>query len=234
GPSPGDPSRNPRRGSSEITSPLTMCGDDRSPPRCLLSRSGEVPPDPREARRWTVSGITAITDDLNSQLTRTLPLFIGAVIAVSFLLLMVVLGSIVVIMFPVLFGLSMDYEVFLLSRIREEYVRTGDNTESVARGLAGTGRVVTSAALIMVAVFLSFVASPIPSLQMLGLGLATAILIDATIIGMVLVPATMALSWARPIGGFPPGSTDSCPTSPSRGRPKSATSSVRDRRHSSV
>ena len=100
---------------------------------------------------------------------------------------------IVVIMFPILFGLSMDYEVFLLSRIREEYDRTGDNTESVARGLAGTGRVVTSAALIMVAVFSSFVFSPIPSLKMLGLGLAVAILIDATIVRMVLVPATMAL-----------------------------------------
>ena len=186
-----------------------------------------------------VSGITAITDDLNAQLSDTLPLFIGAVIAVSFLLLMLVFRSIVVplkaavmnllsiggaygvlvvvfqwgwgssllglegptpitsiiivIMFPILFGLSMDYEVFLLSRIREEYVRTGDNAESVARGLAGTGRVITSAALIMIAVFLSFVASPVPSLKMLGLGLAVAILIDATIVRMVLVPATMAL-----------------------------------------
>jgi RND superfamily putative drug exporter len=100
---------------------------------------------------------------------------------------------IIVIMFPILFGLSMDYEVFLLSRIRDEYAHTGDNTESVARGLAGTGRVVTSAALIMVAVFLSFVASPVPSLKMLGLGLATAIAIDATVIRMVLLPATMAL-----------------------------------------
>jgi RND superfamily putative drug exporter len=87
----------------------------------------------------------------------------------------------------------MDYEVFLLSRIREEYARTGDNAESVARGLAGTGRVITSAALIMVAVFLSFVASPVPSVKMLGLGLATAILIDATVVRMVLVPATMSL-----------------------------------------
>jgi RND superfamily putative drug exporter len=100
---------------------------------------------------------------------------------------------IVVIMFPILFGLSMDYEVFLISRIREEYDRIGDNAESVARGLAGTGRVVTSAALIMIAVFLSFVASPVPSLKMLGLGLATAILVDATIVRMVLVPAAMAL-----------------------------------------
>jgi RND superfamily putative drug exporter len=186
-----------------------------------------------------VSGITAVTDDLNAQLSDTLPLLIGAVIGVSFLLLMVVFRSIavplkaavmnllsiggaygvlvavfqwgwgaswiglegptpitsliIVLMFPILFGLSMDYEVFLLSRIREEYARTGDNTESVARGLAGTGRVVTSAALIMIAVFLSFVASPVPSLKMLGLGLATAILIDATLVRMVLVPATMAL-----------------------------------------
>ena len=186
-----------------------------------------------------VTGITATTDDLNAQLDKTLPLFIGAVVGVAFLLLMLVFRSvvvplkaalmnllsigaaygvlvavfqwgwgssllglagptpitsiIVVIMFPILFGLSMDYEVFLLSRIKEEYDVTGDNTESVARGLAGTGRVVTSAALIMVVVFLSFVSSPVPSLKMLGLGLATAILVDATIIRMVLVPATMAL-----------------------------------------
>ncbi|GAA1157861.1 MMPL family transporter [Nocardioides aquiterrae] len=186
-----------------------------------------------------VSGITAVTDDLNAQLARTLPLFIGAVIAVSFVLLMLVFRSIavplkaalmnllsigaaygvlvavfqwgwgasllglegptpitsliVVIMFPILFGLSMDYEVFLLSRIREEFDRTGDNTESVARGLAGTGRVVTSAALIMVVVFLSFVSSPVPSLKMLGLGLATAVAVDATVVRIVLVPATMAL-----------------------------------------
>ncbi len=186
-----------------------------------------------------VSGVTATTDDVNTQLRDTLPLFVGAVLAVSFLLLMLVFRSVVVplkaalmnllsiggaygvlvavfqwgwgssllglegptpitsiiivIMFPILFGLSMDYEVFLLSRIREEYARTGDNAESVARGLAGTGRVITSAALIMIAVFLSFVASPVPSLKMLGLGLATAILIDATIVRMVLVPATMAL-----------------------------------------
>lgn len=93
--------------------------------------------------------------------------------------------------FPILFGLSVDYEVFLLSRIREEYARIGDNAETVARGLAGTGRVVMSAALIMVAVFLSFVAILTPSLKMLGVGLATAILIDATLVRMVLVPATL-------------------------------------------
>jgi RND superfamily putative drug exporter len=186
-----------------------------------------------------VTGLTALTDDLNDQLAHTMPLFVGAVLLASFLLLMVVFRSvlvplkaglmnllsigaaygvlvavfqwgwganliglegptpitslIIVIMFPILFGLSMDYEVFLISRIREEYERTGDNTESVARGMAGTGPVITSGALIMIAVFLAFVASPVPSLKMLGLGLATAVLVDATLVRMVLVPATMAL-----------------------------------------
>ncbi len=97
------------------------------------------------------------------------------------------------IFFAVLFGLSMDYEVFLLSRIREEYDATGDNTESVARGMAGTGRVITSAALIMTVVFLSFVANPSPLVKMMGLGMATAIVLDATIVRMVVVPAAMSL-----------------------------------------
>jgi putative drug exporter of the RND superfamily len=95
--------------------------------------------------------------------------------------------------FAVLFGLSMDYEVFLVSRIREAYLATGDTAESVARGLAATGRVITSGALIMVVVFLGFVTDPSPFVQMIGLGLAAAIAIDATIVRMVLVPATMTL-----------------------------------------
>ncbi|GLZ09419.1 membrane protein [Actinomadura sp. NBRC 104412] len=98
-----------------------------------------------------------------------------------------------VVFFAVLFGLSMDYEVFLLSRIREHYDATGDTAESVARGVASTGRVITSAALIMTVVFLGFVANPHPMVTMLGLGLATAIVLDATVVRMVLVPATMAL-----------------------------------------
>ncbi|MBQ1088253.1 MMPL family transporter [Streptomyces sp. B93] len=97
------------------------------------------------------------------------------------------------IFFAVLFGLSMDYEVFLLSRVREEYEATGDPVESVARGMAVTGRVITSAALIMTVVFLSFVANPSPLVKMMGLGLATAVVLDATIVRMVLVPASMAL-----------------------------------------
>jgi RND superfamily putative drug exporter len=96
-------------------------------------------------------------------------------------------------MFAILFGLSMDYEVFLLSRIREEYVRTGDNGLAVADGLAATARVITAAALIMITVFLSFVLGPELIIKQIGLGLAAAILVDATLIRMVLVPATMEL-----------------------------------------
>jgi putative drug exporter of the RND superfamily len=186
-----------------------------------------------------VSGLTAMTDDLTQQLTDTLPIFVAAILAASFLLLMVVFRSVAVplkaavmnllsiggaygvvvavfqwgwlkdlfnleetylivsplptIFFAVLFGLSMDYEVFLLSRIREAYDATGDNTESVARGTAATGRVITSAALIMTVVFLSFAANPSALVKMIGVGLSTAIVLDATIVRMVMVPATMAL-----------------------------------------
>ncbi len=96
-------------------------------------------------------------------------------------------------MFAVLFGLSMDYEVFLLSRVREEYLETGDNESSVIHGIASTARVITSAALIMISVFLGFVFGADPSIKMVGLGLATAIFIDATVVRMILVPATMKL-----------------------------------------
>jgi RND superfamily putative drug exporter len=186
-----------------------------------------------------VAGVTAMTLDLDEQLARTLPLLIGAVLAASVLLLVVVFRSVTVplkaavmnllsiggaygvvvavfqwgwlggllgldrtydiasplpaIFFAVLFGLSMDYEVFLVSRIREAALSTGDDAEAVARGLAATGQVITSGALIMMAVFLSFVANPSPFVKMIGLGLATAILLDATVVRMVLVPATMAL-----------------------------------------
>jgi RND superfamily putative drug exporter len=96
-------------------------------------------------------------------------------------------------MFAVLFGLSMDYEVFLLSRIREEYGRTGDTDASVIRGIASSARVITSAALIMICVYLGFVLGEDPATKMMGLGLATAIFIDATVVRMVLVPAAMTL-----------------------------------------
>jgi RND superfamily putative drug exporter len=96
-------------------------------------------------------------------------------------------------MFAVLFGLSMDYEVFLLSRVREEYEASGDNDAAVIAGLASTGRVISSAALIMIAVFGAFVAGNDAMTKMFGLGLATAIAVDATIVRLVLVPATMKL-----------------------------------------
>ncbi len=96
-------------------------------------------------------------------------------------------------MFAILFGLSMDYEVFLLSRIKEEYDQTGDNSLAVADGLRATARVITAAALIMVTVFGSFMFGPQRVVKEFGLGLAIAVLIDATIVRMILVPATMEL-----------------------------------------
>ncbi|MFJ2755549.1 MMPL family transporter [Nocardioides sp. NPDC087217] len=96
-------------------------------------------------------------------------------------------------MFAILFGLSMDYEVFLLSRVREQYRRHGDNTRAVIEGIAGTGRTITAAALIMVAVFSGFVLGSDPVVKMMGVGLATAIFLDATVVRLMLVPATMKL-----------------------------------------
>jgi putative drug exporter of the RND superfamily len=98
-----------------------------------------------------------------------------------------------VFLFVILFGLSMDYEVFLLSKIREEYDRCGDNALAVGRGLAATARVISAAAAIMVVVFLSFVLTPDVSVKQIGLGLAAAVLVDATVVRLVLVPAVMEL-----------------------------------------
>lgn len=96
-------------------------------------------------------------------------------------------------MFAIVFGLSMDYEVFLLSRVREAFVRTGDNHESVAHGLAATARVISCAALIMASVFLSFLASNDVVVKMLALGLGVSVLVDATVIRLLVVPTTMFL-----------------------------------------
>jgi putative drug exporter of the RND superfamily len=102
-----------------------------------------------------------------------------------------------VMMFAILFGLSMDYEVFLISRIREEYLKDGDTRRAVADGLAKTARVITAAAAIMVVVFLAFLAAPDVFLKLFGIGLAAAIFLDATLIRMVLVPAVMQLLGSR-------------------------------------
>jgi putative drug exporter of the RND superfamily len=187
----------------------------------------------------SVGGTTAAFIDDSEQTASRLPLFIGGVVALSFILLMSVFRSLAVAikaaimnilsigaaygvmtlaanggwlgglvgiesstpvpawlpmtMFAVLFGLSMDYEVFLLSRVREEYVRTGDNRRAVADGLANTARVITAAAAIMVTVFGAFVLEDAVFLKLAGLGLATAVFVDATVVRMVLVPATMEL-----------------------------------------
>ena len=189
--------------------------------------------------RAHVGGQTASFADIGERVNGRLPLFIAAVIVLSFLLLTLVFRSILVplkaallnllsigaaygvlvmvfqwgwgkgliglestvpivpfmpmFMFAILFGLSMDYEVFLLSRVREEYLVTGDNDSSVIHGIASTARVITSAALIMISVFLGFVLGEDPVIKMMGLGLATAIFVDATIVRVVLVPATMKL-----------------------------------------
>ncbi len=100
-------------------------------------------------------------------------------------------------LFSVLFGLSMDYHVFLLSRIREHYNQTGDNGESVAFGLRSTGRIITGAAVIMVAVFSGFAAGDMVMFQQMGFGLAVAVFLDATIIRTILVPASMKLLGKR-------------------------------------
>ena len=189
-----------------------------------------------------IGGQTATFGDIGKRVNDRLPLFIAAVIMLSFLLLMIVFRSVFVplkaalmnllsigaaygvlvmvfqwgwgkgiiglestvpivafipmFMFAILFGLSMDYEVFLLSRVREEYLATGDNETSVIHGIARSARVITSAAMIMISVFLGFVLGDDPAIKMLGLGLATAIFIDATVVRMILVPATMKLMGA--------------------------------------
>jgi putative drug exporter of the RND superfamily len=96
-------------------------------------------------------------------------------------------------LFSILFGLSMDYHVFLLSRIRERFDHTGDNREAVAQGVESTARVITGAALIMVSVFSGFALGDIVMFQQMGFGLAVALLLDATIVRSVLVPASMTL-----------------------------------------
>ena len=98
-----------------------------------------------------------------------------------------------VLILAIAFGLSMDYEVFLLSRIREEWDRTGDNTAAVAAGLQRTGSIITSAAALILVVFLAFATSGITFIQMVGIGLAAAVVVDATIVRALLVPATMRL-----------------------------------------
>jgi RND superfamily putative drug exporter len=106
-----------------------------------------------------------------------------------------------VMLFAILFGLSMDYEVFLISRIQEEWLKSGDNRIAVRNGLAATGKTITAAALIMILVFGSFILGGIRVIKEFGLGLAGGIFVDAFLIRMAVVPALMFLSGKGPSGG---------------------------------
>ncbi|MGC1851818.1 MAG: MMPL family transporter, partial [Solirubrobacterales bacterium] len=186
-----------------------------------------------------VGGETARTDDARAQISGSLWKIVGFVLALSFLVLMVMLRSLLLplkavlmnllsigaafgvlvavfqwgwldsvlgfeslgaldtinvpLIFAIVFGLSMDYEVFLMSRIRERYLEHGDNERAVAEGLASSARTISSAALIMSCVFAVFVLTGVPSIKELGLGAAVAIALDATLVRLILVPAAMKL-----------------------------------------
>ncbi|HEX9967003.1 MAG TPA: MMPL family transporter [Solirubrobacterales bacterium] len=186
-----------------------------------------------------VGGETARTDDVRNQISGSLWKIVGFVLALSFLVLMVMLRSLLLplkavlmnllsigaafgilvavfqwgwldgplgfeslgaldtinvpLIFAIVFGLSMDYEVFLMSRIRERYLEHGDNERAVAEGLASSARTISSAALIMSAVFAVFVLTGVPSIKELGMGCAVAIALDATLVRLILVPAAMKL-----------------------------------------
>jgi len=227
-----DPVTSPS-GAAAVLNVIPTSGPQDAATVSLLHRIRDLVP-----RSGHVGGETAAAIDFSSVMRRRLPLFIGGVLAISFLILLVVFRSIVVplkavtmnllsigaafgvlvvvfqrgegghplgvsgapieawvpmMLFAIVFGLSMDYEVFLLSTIKEHYDATGDNAGAVTAGLAGTARVITAAAAVMVVVFGSFLASDVRALKEIGLGLALAIAVDATIVRVVLVPATMEL-----------------------------------------
>jgi RND superfamily putative drug exporter len=212
----------------------------------LLSRlrNDVIPPLERATHATVyVGGTTALFADFSSLLASKLPLFIGAVVLISALLLLVVFRSVFVaakaivmnlltvgaafgvvvavfqwgwfggiigisttspiaaflpvMVFAIVFGLSMDYEVFLMSRMHEEWERTGDAAYAMRQGLASTGRVITAAAAIMVCVFGSFVLGNSLTIKLFGVGLASAVFLDAFLIRTVLVPSLMALMGER-------------------------------------
>jgi len=187
----------------------------------------------------SVTGSTALSEDVSSRLQSRMPWFLGAVIGLACLVLMFLFRSVLVplkaaalnvlsvgaaygvivavfqwgwgssligvqetvpimplapmLMFAILFGLSMDYEVFLLSRVREQYLKHRDPKRAVVEGVGSTARIITSAALIMIAVFGAFILSTDVVAKMFGVGLAVAVLLDVTLVRLVLVPAAMSL-----------------------------------------
>jgi uncharacterized membrane protein YdfJ with MMPL/SSD domain len=210
--------------------------------RALVSRLRDsvVPAAPlSRLAKVDVGGETARSSDARAQISDSMWKIVAFVLALSFLVLMVMLRSIVIplkavlmnllsigaafgvlvaifqwgwfdsllsfesqgaldtinvpLIFAIVFGLSMDYEVFLMSRIRERYMEHGDNERAVAEGLASSARTISSAALIMSSVFAVFVLTGVPSIKELGLGCAVAIALDATLVRLILVPAAMKL-----------------------------------------
>jgi RND superfamily putative drug exporter len=212
---------------------------DASTSKLIGTLRNHVIPNATAGQHLTVyvGGQTALTDDFAAQLESKLPLFVGIVVALSFLLLMIVFRSLVIpataavmnllsagaafgvivavfqwgwltslvgvthtgpipplapiLMFAVLFGLSTDYEVFLISRIHEEWLKRKHNSWAVNHGQAVAGRTITALAAIMVVVFFAFTFEIDRTIKLIGLGMATAILVDALIIRTVLVPAIM-------------------------------------------
>jgi RND superfamily putative drug exporter len=240
-----EPAFNPAHDTALFTVIPTTAPQDAATTQLLHRLRAHVVPDAVRGTgvRAYTGGLVAAFEDQSSRMAERLPLFFGAVIVLSFLLLMAGFRSLLVpvkaaimnllsigaaygilvavfqwgwlsglvgvdrtgpieswlpmMLFAILFGLSMDYEVFLLSRIREEWLRSGDNGLAVADGLATTARVITAAAAIMVMVFLAFALDDLRVLKEVGIGMASAVFIDATVVRMVLVPATMELLGER-------------------------------------
>jgi putative drug exporter of the RND superfamily len=236
-PRPNDPD-NPTAAMWELV-PTSGPQDEATTDLVKRLRDDVLPPAEEAAGvDVAVTGNVAVNVDFSHYLSSRLPYFFTAVLALSFLLLMVVFRSLLVplkavimnllsigaayglvvalfqwgwlsditnvqpapiepwapmMLFAIVFGLSMDYEVFLLSRVREEWHRTGDSRTSVADGLAATAKVITAAAAIMVFVLGTFILENERTVKLMGIGLASAILLDATIVRMLLVPATMEL-----------------------------------------
>jgi RND superfamily putative drug exporter len=235
------PQRNSAQTVAEIGVLPTTAPDSAQTAALVASLRGSVLPAAigSSGAHAYVGGLTATFIDIGDRISDRLPYFIGAVVLLSFILLMLVFRSILVpltaavmnllsvaaaygatvavfqwgwakgliglqstvpivpfvpmMMFAVLFGLSMDYQVFLLTRVREEYEKSGDTRQGVVQGLSRTARVITSAALIMIFVFGAFVLNYSPEVKMFGLGLAFAVLVDATVVRMMLVPSIMEI-----------------------------------------
>ncbi|MGI8493106.1 MAG: MMPL family transporter [Acidimicrobiales bacterium] len=229
-----------RRAAVALVYPTTAPQDPKTASLMRRLRGSVAPPfEARSTLRVHVGGATATTDDFSHLLSSKLPLFIGVVVVLAFLLLLIVFRSVLVpltasvmnllsvgaafgvlnaifqwgwagsffgvdrtgpvdvfvpvLLFSILFGLSMDYEVFLVSRMHEAWVHTGDNRHSVTIGQAATGRVITAAAAIMILVFGSFVLGGERVIKEFGIGLGGAVLIDAFVIRTILVPSVMHL-----------------------------------------